>query len=77
MFRCHERIMDAMIDIFGTELFIIPQDDSHFTFWVSTSKTGAKYLAQQYMDSIEILQPEDLRQEFINDLKNTLETYRK
>lgn len=76
LFRCHERIMDAMIDIFGTELFITPQDDSHFTFWANTSRTGAKYLAQQYMDSMEIIAPEDLRQEFADNLQNVLMKYR-
>ena len=77
MFRCHESIMDAMIDIFGTELFITPQDDHYFTFWTNTSKTGARYLAQQYLDSMEILQPEELRQEFLSDLERVVDNYRK
>ena len=75
-FRCEERIIDQIIDIFGTELFMYPQDD-YYVFNVSTSKTGAKFLAQQFMDSLEILQPEQLRQEFTEDLKNTLRKYEK
>ena len=76
-FRCQERIMDAMIDIFGTELFITPQEDHYFTFWVNTSKTGAKYLAQQYMDSMEILGPEELRQEFRSGIEKVLDNYKR
>ena len=76
-FRCHERIMDAMIDIFGTELFITPQEGHYFTFWVNTSKTGARYLAQQYMDSMEIIAPEELRQEFRTDIEKVLDNYKR
>ena len=76
-FRCHERVMDAMIDTFGTELFITPQENNYFTFWVNTSKTGAIYLAQQYMDSIEILAPEELRKEFIESLESVFDNYAK
>ena len=74
-FRCHERIMDQMIDIFGTELFIMPQDDEHFTIQVSTSETGALFLAQQFMDSLEIMQPKPLRDKFITSLQNKLKEY--
>lgn len=77
MFKCHEKIMDAMIDIFGPELFITPQEDNYFTFWVTTTNTGAKYLAQQYLDSMEIIAPEELRQEMISELENALATYSK
>ena len=73
-FRCDERIIDQIIDIFGTELFISPQENS-FVFTVSTSKTGAKYLAQQFMDSLEIVAPEQLRKEFLNDLQRTMNKY--
>lgn len=75
-FRCQERIIDQMIDLLGTELFITPQDDNTFTFWVTTSRTGAKFLAQQYLDSLEILAPEDLRREFADDLQKAAERYK-
>ena len=73
-FRCKERIIDQIIDIFGTELFMYPQND-YYVFNVSTSKTGAKFLAQQFLDSLEILQPESLRKEFTEDLKKAVAAY--
>ena len=35
------------------------------------------YLAQQYIDSMEILAPEELRQEFTSELEKVLENYKK
>lgn len=77
MFRCEGSIIDQMIDIFGTDVSIIRQDDGYFALRVATSKTGARYLAQQFMDKIEILEPEDLRQEFKKELEDTLRKYKK
>ncbi len=75
-FLCHERIMDHMMDLFGTEVFVMPKDEETFTITVSASRKGAKFLAQQYLESMEILEPEDLREEFLRELEDAAKRYR-
>ena len=76
-FRCHERIMDQMIDLVGTEIMVLPDDEEHFAIRIRTSATGAKFLAQQYLDSLEIVDPVSLREEFEEELEEALTRYKK
>ncbi|MBQ6126378.1 MAG: WYL domain-containing protein [Erysipelotrichaceae bacterium] len=70
-FRCRNEIMDHMIDIFGPDLTVLPEDDG-FRIRVRVPAQGAMYLAQQFMDSITIIEPEELKEEFKQKLKETL-----
>jgi len=70
-FRCRNEIMDHMIDIFGPDLTVLPEDDG-FRIRVRVPAQGAMYLAQQFMDSITIIEPEELKEEFKKKLKETL-----
>ena len=74
-YRCNDKVLDHMIDIFGTDLLILPEKDS-YTIKVKTSRQGALYLAQQFMTNITILEPQDLKEEFIKQLKNTEKAYK-
>ena len=74
-FLCEESILDQMIDIFGRDVSIRKKDDGKFILYTRTSKTGAKYFAQQYLDSIRILEPEELKDEFIEELQQKLVEY--
>ena len=76
-FKCHNRIIDQMLDIFGTNIMIIPHKDNTFSFTTETSTQGAKLLAQQYLDAIEIVEPKDLRKEFIKELEARVKEYKK
>ena len=76
-FKCNNKIMDYMVDIFGNDLNISPSGNDHFTLRVLTSRKGAIYLAQQYLDSIEIIAPKSLRSEFLNLLQEKIELYKK
>ncbi|MDO4414088.1 MAG: WYL domain-containing protein [Erysipelotrichaceae bacterium] len=71
-FRCEERIMDQMIDIFGPEMRILSDSDGFFTARVSTTESGALFLAQQFLDAIEIIDPVSLRERFNENLKKRL-----
>ena len=75
-FRCHERIMDQMIDIFGPEINTFSDGSEYFILNVKTSHTGALYLAQQFMEYIELLEPQSLREEFKEHLKAAAKKYR-
>lgn len=74
--KCDEKIMDQMIDIFGAEMNIAFGDDGFFTINVKTSETGALYLAQQFMEYIEILKPVELREKFKENLKKAVKKYK-
>ena len=75
-FRCKEKIMDHMIDIFGPDLFVISDDDDYFTIKVKTSEQGALYLAQQFMENITILEPAELKNKFIENIKSVQKNYK-
>lgn len=75
-FRCDNEAIDQMIDIFGPQISIIPDDASHFFIRVKTSDTGAMYLAQQYMDHVTIHEPEELKKDFLKKLKEVVKRYR-
>ncbi|MCR5096591.1 MAG: WYL domain-containing protein [Erysipelotrichaceae bacterium] len=75
-FRCSESIMDQMVDLFGTDLKILSDGSDSFTINVKTSRQGALFLAQQFMEYIELLKPEDLREEFKKHLKDAIRKYK-
>ena len=73
--RCENRIMDQMIDIFGTEMKILKRDDKSFITSVIVNKQGVLFLAQQFMEAIEIIEPDNLRETMKEQLKLTLQKY--
>ena len=73
--RCENRIMDQMIDIFGTEMKILKRDEESFIASVLVNKQGILFLAQQFMEAIEIIEPDDLRKAMKEQLKLTLKKY--
>ncbi len=75
-FRCKEKILDQMIDLFGPEAKIYPDSEGSFLISVRTTDTGAIFLAQQFMDSIELLEPLELREQFRKILKDTNRKYK-
>ena len=75
-FRCHEYIMDQMIDLFGTDLSVISDGSEYFIINIKTSRQGALFLAQQFMEYIELLKPEDLREKFKENLKKAVRKYK-
>ncbi len=46
-----------MIDIFGKDIKIIEPDEDHYQFTVLVNENGIVFLAQQYLDAIEIIDP--------------------
>ena len=74
-FRCRNEVMDHMIDIFGPELAVFPEDDEYFRIRVKVPAQGAMYLAQQFMDNITIIEPEELKDEFRKKLKDVKKRY--
>ncbi len=75
-FRCQNAVIDQMIDLFGTEANIMSADGDSFFLRIRTSQTGALYLAQQYLDSIVIVEPEELKKRFRDNLQKAIESCR-
>ena len=74
-FRCRNDVMDHMVDIFGPDLTVLPEDEGHFLIRVRVPAQGAMYLAQQFMDSVTIVEPEELKEEFRKKLKEVKKRY--
>ena len=55
-----KRVLDAMIDIFGRDIKLIDIDDEHYQFTVTVNENGIVFLAQQYLDAITIIEPQDI-----------------
>ena len=73
--KCKKRVLDSMVDIFGTDFVLFTPDSEHYEFTVEVNRNGIINLAQQYIDAIEITYPEDVRQEMKNRLKIAIEVY--
>ena len=73
--KCDYRILDDIIDIFGNNLNIHKEDD-HFKAIVKSSRQGIIYLALQFINYMEVLDPLDLREEIKNTLKEGQKKYK-
>lgn len=74
-YRCQTRIMNAMVDLFGRGMRTFYEDEDHFTMVIHTTKAGAVFLAQQYMDAIEVIEPKDIRDTVREALQKALAVY--
>ena len=63
------RINDV-IDKFGFSLILSEAPDGRIKGVVKTSTKGMKYWALQYLESVEIISPQSLREEVVSMLKN-------
>ena len=73
--KCKKRILDSMVDIFGTDLILFTPDPDHYEFTVTVNRNGIIYLGQQFLDAIEIVHPEDVREELLNRLNSAQKQY--
>lgn len=71
-FLCEERIMDQMIDIFGPQMKILPASEGQFTARIKTTENGALFLAQQFLDAIELIDPPETKEKFEARLRRRL-----
>lgn len=75
--RCKQRILDHVIDTFGTDCMIVPVDNDYFDVHIKGSETGILLFSQQYLDAAEIIEPEELRNEMSLRLKQSVKSYRR
>ena len=75
--RCNNSVLDHVIEQFGTGISIVPRENEQFDTMVKTTRQGIVYWSMQYMENVEILSPENIRNEFIEKLQKTLKKYNK
>ena len=75
--RCESRILDHIIDIFGADCIILPSEEGYFEVHVKGSETGILLFAQQYLDAVDIIEPDFLRDEMRSRIKIAAKKYRK
>jgi predicted DNA-binding transcriptional regulator YafY len=70
------KIIDQIIDWFGKDIFILRNNDGNkVRVSVTASPSAMEYWAMQYINHVEILLPDSLRDRMRETLKNGLEKY--
>ena len=60
---CSYEILDDLIDLFGRDLEVREYNKDYFLTTVKVSKQAMIYIALQYVDHLEIIEPKELREE--------------
>ena len=68
--HCSKYVIDDVIDKFGASVSLTNKDDETFVARVKVSPKGMKYWAMQYMQYVEVIQPQWLRDEIVEIVKN-------
>lgn len=76
--KCDYSILDDVIDRFGKNIMIKDcGDNEHFLAYPKSSEKGMIYLALQYIEHMEILEPVEYRDAIKKALKNGTKKYKK
>lgn len=71
-FRAEKYLMDDLIDWFGKDFRIAEETDENITVILKCNEQAMKYWALQYGDSAEILEPNTLRNQIVDDIRTML-----
>ena len=67
---------DYVIHFIGKDIRLEKADDKHFDAYVKASKQGMVYLALQFINHMEVLEPKAIRDEVKDALKNAQKKYK-
>ncbi len=70
-------ILDEIIDTFGKSIQISDTGNGKYTVLLKSGVTSMEHYAMQYIDTIEIVKPIELRERIKENLKNGLRRYEK
>ena len=76
-FRMKKKILNDVIDWFGTDVAFSDETEDEVTARVTVNKDAMRHWALQYARHIRILTPTDLAETVKNDLRNAFENYEK
>ena len=74
--RCDNKILDDVIDTFGTNIIILVEKNT-FIAQISSSKDGLIFWALQYLKYCTVLEPTSLKNEILNIIEQAKEMYSK
>lgn len=75
-FRAEPWVIDQIIDWFGKNIEIKPENEK-YVITVKTSSKAMEFWAMQYLNAVEILTPTSLREKIKENLLNATEKYNK
>jgi len=67
---CDRRILDDVIDRFGTGIHISERDESTFTLSFEAPPRGIRFWALQYLSYVEVAEPVWLRDEIVESIQS-------
>ena len=76
-FWVQDGMLSELVDWFGNDFKILLQEEKRFKISLSVSPMAMKKWALQYTPDVEIITPQDLREEVIQELGKALKTYKK
>ena len=76
-FRAKNYIIDQVIDWYGKDATIIPENDDECTVTVNVNKNAFFCWAMQYGEHIEVLEPTDIREKIIDTVTKLNKKYSK
>ena len=76
---CNKCLLNAIFDIFGKNVTIekIPGNDENFKLIVDSNPMGFRMWAMRNIDMVEVIRPENLRNEMREIVERAIERYRK
>lgn len=76
---CNKCLLNAIFDIFGKNVTIekIPGNDEKFKLIVDSNPMGFRMWAMRNIDMVEVIRPENLRNEMREIVENAIERYKK
>ena len=76
---CNKCLLNAIFDIFGKNVTIekIPGNDENFKLIVDSNPMGFRMWAMRNIDMVEVIRPENLRNEMREIVENAIERYKK
>ncbi len=69
-------VFSDITDWFGTDIKIVEEDGDKLVLRVSCNENAMRYWALQYGPSVEILEPQSLRETIISDIKDMAKRYK-
>ena len=74
-FRCPAGMLGVVMDFFGEQARYRSVDADTLEVMLSVARGGVRLFAMQYADRVEVLEPEDLREDLRRSLSAALEKY--
>lgn len=74
--KCKKVALDSLIDIFGIDINIIKVEKDYFITTVKTTEQGMYHLALHFVNTIEVLEPLELRKKVKNALDDASKKYK-